>query len=245
MSVSKVLLRLAFLVFVSAFSLLSSNEARGAILLTQSSAVNWIFQPETQGAGGNFGATELEYFFDNDDAPAGWDYVDSNPDYPNLTYVLGGDPVLTVLSTGYKSETNGPESGPAFASYSTAYAGNREYATINFTPGGTPLQRDHMFLIVKDGNSRPNLYVYDLNRIDQGNGVYEVWDGMESINIGNASHYLFGAQGCISHVEIVVGTKLKGGAESENVPEPASLAIWGGLGIAGLIAARRRKQLAV
>jgi hypothetical protein len=35
-----------------------------------------------------------------------------------------------------------------------------------------------------------------------------------------------------------------GGTESETVPEPASLAIWGGLGVAGLIAARRRKKLA-
>jgi hypothetical protein len=31
--------------------------------------------------------------------------------------------------------------------------------------------------------------------------------------------------------------------ESETVPEPASLAIWGGLGIAGLVAARRRKKV--
>lgn len=30
---------------------------------------------------------------------------------------------------------------------------------------------------------------------------------------------------------------------SETVPEPASLAIWGGLGIAGLVAARRRKKV--
>jgi hypothetical protein len=34
-------------------------------------------------------------------------------------------------------------------------------------------------------------------------------------------------------------------AQADLAPEPASLAIWGGLGLMGLISARRRKKIAV
>jgi hypothetical protein len=75
-----------------------------------------------------------------------------------------------------------------------------------------------------------------------------------SLNNGHAFNYSYGGTSRFNNI-------LAGGAqydnlqfgkievfaiaESEAVPEPASLAIWGGIGLAGLVAARRRKKFAV
>jgi len=218
---------------IAAIASLATADAKAAILLSQDTAVNWIFQPTGQGAGGNFSAADLEYFFDNDLAPSGWTYGDGNPPYPDLTYSLGTDP----LSLGYKGNNNGTEEG--LTGYQMTFSADNEYATLSYE-SGTIVQREHMFLIVKDGNARPNLYVYDLNRIDLGGGNYTSWNGTESINIGNISHMLFGANGSISHAEIVVGgddvTNIPGG-----VPEPATLVLWSTLALCGSAVGFRRR----
>ncbi|WP_425613515.1 PEP-CTERM sorting domain-containing protein [Anatilimnocola sp. NA78] len=213
----------------------SAQSSEGAIQLEEDTPVNWIFQPVDNGAGGNFNAQDFEYFLDNDAAPAGWTYVDGNPSYPDFSYLLGGNTsVSDVLTSAYKGNNNGSEEGGFAGSYSTSFFSANEYATISYTAGDA-IQRQHMFLIVKDGNSRPNLYVYDLNSLG--------WDGMEAINIGSADHFLFGENGSISHADIIVGGGLP---ELTNTPtpEPATMVIWGagmaGLALAGMRRARRK-----
>jgi hypothetical protein len=156
----------------------------------------------------------------------------------------------TLLSMLYKSDHNGgatgTDSGTFAASYKTTFdpANDPSKATVAYE--GAPYQYindsnpanafNELYIVVKDGNHDPYVYVFDLDAMP--------WLGTETIVLQN----FWLGQGAISHVAIFGGNSLGGGDDDNgggggDVPEPATLAIWGlGMGIAGLVGYRRRRQ---
>jgi hypothetical protein len=202
---------------------MAAQDARASIQLLQTTPVNWAFQVT-----GNFVASDLQYFLNTglNDPDGKWVFVDADPD--GSVYNLGGD----SLASAYKGNNDGSEAGSFAPYYNTVFQGGNEYGSVNYNGPGTPasiIDFEHMFLIIKDGNAEPNVFVYDLNSLG--------WDGQEQILMGNAANNLFGARGSISHAEIVVG-----GDEEDiprETPEPATLLVWGCFGLIGLAAKRK------
>jgi hypothetical protein len=130
----------------------------------------------------------------------------------------------------YKSDQGGGDSGTFAGSYDTEYfntPGDPEDATISYT-GGASISCPACYLAIKDGNSSPNWYFYDL----------AAWDGISDIVMTG----FFPGKGAISHVSIWGNPEEEGGGEEEGatVPEPASLLLFG-LGVAATAARLRRK----
>jgi hypothetical protein len=130
-------------------------------------------------------------------------------------------------------------------SYDTTFAlasdGDYSSATITHQSGGD-IPDGMIYLVVKDGSqANPNQYIFD---ITNWNGVDTIqisgiWDGAGDNGFGVADD----GKGGISHVAIFSTATLPPPPEAPgDMPEPASLAIWGlGLGRFGL-GARRRMQ---
>ena len=138
--------------------------------------------------------------------------LDIDPDtLPQLTSNAGpGVPALIAdfesqlgssLGTEYfKQDLGGGETGTFASHYEASLTDSG--GTITWT-GGSSISCPECYLLVKDGNSNPQAYLFDIGE----------WDGMETITLSG----FWPAQGAISHVAIY-GTP-------GQVPEPAPLAL--------------------
>lgn len=125
----------------------------------------------------------------------------------------------------YKSDVPSTEGGLFASSYDTTYYNtptDPADATITWTGTGSNYITGS-FLLVKDGNQTPAWYLFDLRNS---------WDGMEQLTLTG----FWPNQGAISHVALYGG-----GTGGNEVPEPATMLLFGA-GLAGLAAARRRKK---
>lgn len=174
--------------------------------------------------------------------PTCWADNSGNPDQPTLAELaaLVGIAVTPDLAILYKDETDGmnpgQEEGSFAGSYTTTWnpADNEEEASgaeVEWD-GGSFIVCPQCYLWVKDGQSNPNLYVFDI-------GGW--WDGQTTLTLANfwlepvfdpeTGKYVNGA---ISNLGIF------GRGGDMQVPEPGTLGL---LGIAalGLGLVRRRK----
>jgi hypothetical protein len=118
----------------------------------------------------------------------------------------------------YTHDYPNPESGLFAGAYTTAFSGDPNDATIGYDSGPKILGSTH--LLVKDGNSTPAWYLYDVSG----------WDGMMDIVLSN---FWPGPGGAISHVTIY-------GDPNVTVPEAASMIVWSLLGSIGILYGARK-----
>jgi hypothetical protein len=135
----------------------------------------------------------------------------------------------------YKSDTPEGEGGGLgsdsflFADeYNTTYSNGNNNAVIEFV--GDEAIANPCWLLVKDGNHDPAWYLFDISG----------WDGFEDIEISGLWPDENGG-GSISHVSILGGEGVINPPNGE-IPEPASLLVWGVLGLVGAGAAWRRRR---
>ena len=130
------------------------------------------------------------------------------------------DPTLA-----YKKNVGGSEEGPFAASYSTAFfnsVSDPEDATISYI-SGPKITAEEIYLLVKDGNHAPFAYFFDISK----------WDGAEALVLTD----FWVGQGAISHVSIYK----RGIAQ---VPDGGATLMLLGIGLSGLVAARRLGRVA-
>jgi hypothetical protein len=133
-------------------------------------------------------------------------------------------PAATIRRQVARRHRRGVEVGDLAGSYETEFFNDPddpEDATIEYSGG--PIVGPTAFLLVKDGNSTPAWYLFNLTSLG--------WDGMETLELTD----FWVGRGAISHVT------LYGGATS--VPEPATLSMVA-LGLLGVGAVRRRSRVA-
>ena len=168
-----------------------------------------------------YGGADPNCWQDDDGAP-------SQPSLADLAALVGIDP--TDLETLYKDETDGntpgEESGSFAGNYTTAWNPPDDEeeafgATITWD-GGSFISCPECYLWVKDGQSTPNLYVFDIGW----------WDGQETLTLQD----FWLERGAISNIGIF---GREGG--DMQVPEPGTLGL---LGIAALgLGLVRRRQV--
>jgi hypothetical protein len=126
-------------------------------------------------------------------------------------------------SLEYKQDVGDADSGPAMDWYSTDFEPDvdPENATITWNGPGA-IACPICYLIVKDGNSTPARYLFDLAN----------WDGLETIAL---TGFWLG-KGSISHVAIFVSDDL------QLIPEPVALLLFG-TGLAVIAARLRRRRV--
>jgi hypothetical protein len=145
---------------------------------------------------------------------------------------LGGEPDphngCGLNTTGFEllyKDEGGTELGTFAASYETTYS-NLD-ALIEWINGTPFIDCGICWLVAKDGNQNPGWYGWNLG----------AWDGMETLDIRD----LFEAQGgdsALSHLSIWGVTNGNGGEDTQ-VPEPASLLLFGLGALAAGYRARR------
>jgi hypothetical protein len=125
----------------------------------------------------------------------------------------------------YKQNVGGSEEGSLAGSYQTEFFNSPtepEDATITYNGGqyvgGTS------FILVKDGNSTPAWYLFNLTNLG--------WNGTEQLVLEN----FWVGRGAISHVALY-------GTPTTSVPEPATLSLLAA-GLLGAGVLRRRSQVA-
>lgn len=122
------------------------------------------------------------------------------------TILAQGGPSVNLFNLYKEDVGDGFDSGFFSSSYETVFFNtplDPQGAAISYV-GGASFNCPECFLLVKDGASVPNWYVFDLG----------TWDGMETIFMTG----FWESFGAISHVTLF-------GGNSNNVPEPGILAL--------------------
>ncbi len=149
------------------------------------------------------------------------------PDCIYSAYGLTNDGSFQLLYKADVGNRDAPatvESGSFAGSYSSVFTNSSldpEDATISFT-GGSAISCGVCYLVIKDGNTNPNYYFFDLAAAG--------WNGTDDIIL---TDFWIG-RGAISHVAIW-------GVPGRSVPEPGTLGLLG-LGLAGIAAGMRRRR---
>lgn len=139
---------------------------------------------------------------------------------------LGLDIDFLYKNDQVTGDADGVSSGGFADSYSTAYSNTQadpEDALITWN-GGSFINSNPVYLLVKDGNSNPAWYLFNISG----------WDGKENIVVDS---FWAGAgnlgRGAISHVSIY------GGTSTTRVPDGGSMAMLLGIALLGLAGTRR------
>lgn len=128
------------------------------------------------------------------------------------------------LTKLYKDNAGGSEEGPYSNSYETTFyntISDPSNAVLWYT-GGATIDCPSCYLAIKDGNSTPGYYFYNLS----------AWNGTETIWLSD----FWPGRGSISHISIWGGP-----GTTTNVPEPATVALLG-IGLLGAGFAKRRRK---
>ena len=160
-----------------------------------------------------------------------WAQTYSPPSEPSAAEIaawVGYDGTLQWL---YKQNVGGPESGIYANSYQTAFNNtptDPSDAEITYV-GGPYISGSPLYLLIKDGNHTPTLYIFALHNINTPNYPADSWDGTENILMSG----FWPNQGAISNVAILGPTA---------VPEPGILILLGiGMTAVGIASRRMRK----
>ena len=145
--------------------------------------------------------------------------IPNNPDAEAVETITGTSAELTLA---YKDNVGGSEEGTFTGSYSTEYFNtplDPKDAKITYT-GGPAISGNPIYLLVKDGNSTPIWYIFNIS----------TWNGIETIDLQD----FWPGGGAISHVSIF---NSDGGT---SVPDAGSTLGLMGVALAGLGLLRRK-----
>ena len=151
----------------------------------------------------------------------------------------------------YKSDFGGSDSGDFSSSYTTTFSpdSSPSDATITWVVSEPHIICPDCYLAIKDGDA--GYYTFNLNDVSTVSTLTGAWDGKTTIKMEG---FWAGTQGAISHVAIwgdiveanggdANGGDANGGDVNGNgVPEPASIALFGGGMLALGWAMRRRTR---
>ena len=152
----------------------------------------------------------------------------SQPSADDIETLVGSSGDLGQV---YKAQVGGNDEGIAESWYDATFSNSStdpEDALIEWVGSGLDkITGDEIYLLVKDGNTSPPGYVFDISSL---------WNGTDDIVLEG----FWPGRGAISNVTIFAGDG--GGSPPQGVPEPGIAALLGfgliGIGVVG----RNRKQ---
>jgi hypothetical protein len=143
-----------------------------------------------------------------------------NPTVADIEAVTGSTNLMELYKSDVSGSTGSGLDSFAFASsYDTVFSNSAtdpQDALISYISGAT-INCPECFLLVKDGASDPNWYLFDIS----------FWNGTDTLDLQE----FWPNQGAISHVSIY--------GDASNVPEPSTLTLLG----LGLLAMSLRRHL--